>query len=353
MDSDPPRFWEILLDNVDVSVRTLGRVLSSKEGREFVYTLGPRDAGLCIELLDRGLRKSPFNRGAFLLALITLASRHKRFPCSFMITDRVDVSDRTIASGGFADVKSATYGDSTVVVRSLRVTSKEETEKIWSRFCREVIIWNSLAHKNILKLLGVLGGIHSPEFSTMTDFMAYGNIMQYIKSNHSNRLELLHGVAEGLKYIHDMDLAHGDLKGANILVTNDIPPQACLADFGFTTVILESCPSVPSPTVAEGADSRRFLQGNRRSATPQDPYIPAQSLGAHVQEDPRIVSRLDSQIFCGSLCRHAGSKTGRKDYGSKRSFTALATSLRTGVNKCHLLTLPPMAGTPSDNQSGR
>ena len=53
MDSEPQGLWEIVLDTVDVSVRILGRILSSKEGREFIYALGPEEAGLCLELLDR------------------------------------------------------------------------------------------------------------------------------------------------------------------------------------------------------------------------------------------------------------------------------------------------------------
>ena len=53
MDPGPQRFWETVLDTIDVAVRILGLVLSSKEGREFICALGPRDAGLCLELLDR------------------------------------------------------------------------------------------------------------------------------------------------------------------------------------------------------------------------------------------------------------------------------------------------------------
>ena len=65
----------------------------------------------------------------------------------------------------------------------------------------------------------------------------------------------LHGAAQGLKYLHDANLIHGDLKGvsvfpsrnrffsdiqqANILMSNDNPPRACLADFGFMTMVLD------------------------------------------------------------------------------------------------------------------
>jgi hypothetical protein len=43
----------------------------------------------------------------------------------------------------------------------------------------------------VLKLLGVLGDINAHNFSTVTELMTHGNIMQYIKANYANRLELV------------------------------------------------------------------------------------------------------------------------------------------------------------------
>lgn len=53
MDLNPQQFWDTLLGTIDVAIRILGHTLSFKEGREFICALGPRDAGLCLELLDR------------------------------------------------------------------------------------------------------------------------------------------------------------------------------------------------------------------------------------------------------------------------------------------------------------
>ena len=59
------------------------------------------------------------------------------------------------------------------------------------QFCQEAIIWNSLSHPNVLKLVGVLGGIGGFRFTTVSEWMVHGNIMQYIRKQATNRLELV------------------------------------------------------------------------------------------------------------------------------------------------------------------
>jgi serine/threonine protein kinase len=63
------------------------------------------------------------------------------------------------------------------------------------QFCREVILWNTLSHPNILKLAGVQGDIGSGQFITISEWMKHGNVMEYIKRNHVNRLELVRYLA--------------------------------------------------------------------------------------------------------------------------------------------------------------
>ena len=62
---------------------------------------------------------------------------------------------------------------------------------ISQQFSKEVILWNSLSHPNVLKLLGVLGGIEQYQFATVSEWMVHGNIMQYIKDTATNRLALV------------------------------------------------------------------------------------------------------------------------------------------------------------------
>jgi len=84
-----------------------------------------------------------------------------------------------------------------------------------------------------LKLIGVQEDIGKRQFITVSEWMKHGNITEYIKNNHANRLELvrdlvssgassaktqpqLNGAAQGLEYLHGIDLTHGDLKGVSV-----------------------------------------------------------------------------------------------------------------------------------------
>jgi serine/threonine protein kinase len=140
-----------------------------------------------------------------------LAGMHGRLPISMMVTDKVEISDRIRMSGGFADIRAGVYKTRPVAVKNLRVLPADDFNKIRKvreyeiccagcsfeysvqQFCKEVILWNSLSHPNILKLVGVLEGIDQCDFSTISEWMEHGNIMEYIKDNRYgvNRLALV------------------------------------------------------------------------------------------------------------------------------------------------------------------
>ncbi|KAF9643193.1 kinase-like protein [Thelephora ganbajun] len=244
MVKDYGRLWKDVTNATDEGkvVRTLAEILSDKEGREFVSDLKHKDAELCIEILDHGIAEHKLKvaeKQAFFVTLRRLAETHGRLPDSITITENIEVEGGIHASGGFADVRSGRYMGCLVAVKTLRVAMHDDLLKIRKQFCNEVILWSTLSHPNVLKLVGVHGNMERGQFVTVSEWMTHGNIMEYIKNNHANRLELLHGVAQGLEYLHGANLAHGDLKGANILMSNDTPPRACLADFGFMTMVLD------------------------------------------------------------------------------------------------------------------
>lgn len=226
------------------SIRNLAKILSSKEGRMFILGLEPSDVELCVGFMDHGLAGNELlstEKSWFLVSLRRLAARHARLPESMIIRDKIHFSSsvQPYISGGFADLKPGHYKDRTVAVKTMRVAATDDLERIRKRFCQQVVLWRVMSHPNILKLVGVLGGFTECRLAMVSEWMTHGNIMQYIRNNATNRLKLLHGVGRGLRFLHGADLAHGNLKGANILMTNDSPPKPCLADFGFVNVVFE------------------------------------------------------------------------------------------------------------------
>ena len=62
---------------------------------------------------------------------------------------------------------------------------------LFQQFCKEVVLWNTLSHPNVLRLVGVQGDMEKGQFVTVSEWMAHGNIMQFIQNNHTNRLDLV------------------------------------------------------------------------------------------------------------------------------------------------------------------
>ncbi|KAF9643689.1 kinase-like protein, partial [Thelephora ganbajun] len=100
-------------------------------------------------------------------------------------------------------------------------------------FCREVVAWKHFRHPNILPLLGVT--VSGTRLLMVSEWMENGNINEFVQRDRStNRTALLVDIANGLKYMHDLHIVHGDLKGANILISKD--RRACIADFSPATI---------------------------------------------------------------------------------------------------------------------
>ena len=172
----------------------------------------------------------------------------------------------------------------------------------------------NVSHPNILELIAVDINPLNGQCSMISEMMINGCIKEYTRKNRANRHRLvgwpprviqlvlillpaqLEEAAEGLRYLHKRGIVHGDLKGVcsslptqlcaltrlqqNILITNDTPPRACLADFGLSTFI-PGAQGEMSTTTAGGTSMfmapellcpRNFNQTSSRPTQPADIY---------------------------------------------------------------------------------
>lgn len=171
-----------------------------------------------------------------LRTLYRICGHQTLLPESLQIPLSYDITGIPQSSGAFGDIWRGRHLGQEVAAKTLKVFLVSDFEKIRKMFCREVMLWRVLHHPNVLPLLGVT--MTENRFVMVSEWMKNGNIVEYLERNpHGDRPELLRNIAEGLIYMHDQRIIHGDLKGANIIINNS--GHACLADFSLVRLIPE------------------------------------------------------------------------------------------------------------------
>ncbi|KAJ3543690.1 hypothetical protein NMY22_g3050 [Coprinellus aureogranulatus] len=159
-----------------------------------------------------------------------------------------------------------------------RLDNPEFIAKLQRRIARESNLWYSFRHENIIPLYGLA---RDPALSTIVSGLVSpwcekGTVLQYVQRvPEAKRLPLIRGVANGLKYIHDMNGVHGDIKSANVLMSDDLRPL--LTDFGcskilgvrgYTTDLKTSMKYLAPELMSLAADGWVDSKGKKKSGTP-------------------------------------------------------------------------------------
>ncbi|THU86153.1 kinase-like protein [Dendrothele bispora CBS 962.96] len=167
-----------------------------------------------------------------------LEKGHRVLPPSLYLHDIVKEGNFALRGGGFADIWKGFLGEEIVCLKVLRTFVENDLDtrdKIISDFRREALLWRQLNHPNLLAFLGVNTELFAPGFCLVSPWMANGDVISYLKTHpQMDKLCAMTEVAAGLAYLHSLQpsIVHGDIRGANILVTDDL--RCCLADFGLS-----------------------------------------------------------------------------------------------------------------------
>jgi len=163
------------------------------------------------------------------------------------ITPEVErTGNHAYAFGGFGDLWKGTWrgpqGEKAVAIKVLRISNDPKIqEKIGKRVRKELRIWQCLNHPNIIPLCGVSSAFGFYD-SFVCPWMELGSLSTFLKNaeatlNLSRRLEILRDAADGLNYLHQENIVHGDLTSPNVLL--DSNGLAVLCDFGLSGVVAE------------------------------------------------------------------------------------------------------------------
>ncbi|KAF8595411.1 kinase-like protein [Ceratobasidium sp. AG-I] len=137
-----------------------------------------------------------------------------------------------MSSGGFGDVYQGTMRNGAqVALKCLRcyVNKGEVNQNALKHAAKELYAWSKCKHNNVVQLLGLAE--FRGQITMVSPWMENGSVSRLDKSvSIDYRCTLSAQIAVGLSYIHSIGIVHGDLKGANVLLSDDGAAQ--LTDFG-------------------------------------------------------------------------------------------------------------------------
>ncbi|KDQ51604.1 hypothetical protein JAAARDRAFT_139971 [Jaapia argillacea MUCL 33604] len=173
--------------------------------------------------------------------LLKLSEVSGQLPGSLFISELTCEETYAGRGGGFADVFTGMMGQRKVAIKRLRthiIPKSHDPGKLVQILLREVLIWRQLSHRFILPCFGVncelfgSSASASQSLCIVSPWMDHGTLSDYVSEGGLTAGGLkLRRVADGLKYLHDENIIHGDLCARNVLIDNKLRPQ--ITDFGL------------------------------------------------------------------------------------------------------------------------
>ncbi|EIN13116.1 kinase-like protein [Punctularia strigosozonata HHB-11173 SS5] len=270
-------------------------ILSSKESMREAMLLEGQEALDMVDLLDQTADVfSGIYRQRAMWLLSRLCKRCGLLPSSCCISEVLQrITRDPLFTGGFADVYRGQLGSRDVALKVLRVFGGSSGRNdVLKAFCKEAALWKRLRHPNVVPFLGVSTTAFEGRLCLLSPWLAHGHVRMYLEDHpDSNRLKFLLDVTLVLEYLHSLRVTHGDLKGVNILIDDDL--RARLADFGLTVISSD-------PSVAQAMDVTTAMQeaGSTRWMAPElfDPSVPC---APNTASDIYALAMVFWEIFAG------------------------------------------------------
>jgi len=145
---------------------------------------------------------------------------------------------RKLGEGTFGTLYHGIYPSRTKEGRVVHIevslkylTLKREDARL--DFFQEVKMLRTLKNANVIMYIGSV--VEGSELCLVTEFMAKGPLLEYLRKNGPMRkLEAIRvavGIARGMTYLHEVGVIHRDLRASNVLISGSFDAKIC--DFGL------------------------------------------------------------------------------------------------------------------------
>ncbi|KAF8143034.1 kinase-like domain-containing protein, partial [Mycena galopus ATCC 62051] len=216
-------------------------ILGSKSEQKAVLELDGQSAECFLDvahnILNRGFLPDGESSNKARRLIVKLSEVSHRLPSVLFITGVSGRHAYASFHGGFGDIYQASHSGETVALKHMRTLADpgEEQRRVRLLFCREALVWQRLRHPCVLPFIGIDCETFPPSLCMVSPWMENGTALKFLNDNGRTGVnKLLSQIAQGLEYLHSQTVVHGDLRGANILISNE--RTACLADFGLSSL---------------------------------------------------------------------------------------------------------------------
>jgi len=216
------------------------------------------------------------------------------------VLDIDSCSKHPISSGGFGDVYHGRFygGKFQVAIKTVRhhINSSDEAQKPLKHAARELHTWSKCRHPNVLTLLGLVE--FRNQIGMVSLWMENGSLLLYLEKNPDvDRCQMSVQICDGLSYLHQNKIIHGDLKGPNVLISSDGIPV--LTDFG--NAVLQERSLLFTQTTTKHSLSPRWaapelLEGSKYSV-PADVYALGMTLLETITGHVPYIEKSDLAVF--------------------------------------------------------
>ncbi|KAJ1310555.1 hypothetical protein OPQ81_007285 [Rhizoctonia solani] len=144
------------------------------------------------------------------------------------------VSKDPVARGGGGDVYSGELRTGErVALKCVRLAIGNEDRNKLKRTAHELYVWSKCNHPNVLELIGVT--CCRGQVAMVSPWLDHGDLPTFLRQNPgADRHNLCVQIADGVAYLHEQTIVHGDIKGANVLISRD--HVAKITDFGTSAL---------------------------------------------------------------------------------------------------------------------
>ncbi|KAH6813270.1 ACT-like protein tyrosine kinase family protein [Perilla frutescens var. frutescens] len=140
-----------------------------------------------------------------------------------------------VASGSYGDLYRGTYRSQDVAIKILK--AERLNAELQNEFAQEVFIMRKIRHKNVVQFIGAC--TRPPNLCIVTEYMSGGSVYDFLHKQKGSfklpgLLKVAIDVSKGMDFLHQNNIIHRDLKGANLLM--DENEVVKVGDFGVARV---------------------------------------------------------------------------------------------------------------------